>query len=110
MSYKGFFKPKNPTKYKGDPTKIIYRSSWELRLMAYLDDHPNVVQWGSEEFSIPYRSPIDNKIHRYFPDFWVKQIVDGKTEVLVLEVKHGGSTVPNGKLLKNIVWIGIGNL
>lgn len=53
----------------------------------------NVVQWGSEEFSIPYRSPIDNKIHRYFPDFWVKQIVDGKTEVLVLEVKPRAQTI-----------------
>jgi hypothetical protein len=93
MSYKGFFKPKNPAKYKGDPTKIIYRSSWECRLMAYLDDHPNVVQWSSEEFSIPYRSPIDNKVHRYFPDFWVKQTVNGKTEVLVLEVKPRAQTI-----------------
>jgi hypothetical protein len=93
MSYKGFFKPKNPTKYKGDPTKIIYRSSWELRLMAYLDDHPNVIQWSSEEFSIPYRSPIDNKVHRYFPDFWVKQNINGKMEILVLEVKPRAQTI-----------------
>jgi hypothetical protein len=106
MSYKGFFKPKNPAKYKGDPTKIIYRSSWECRLMAYLDDHPNVVQWCSEEFSIPYRSPIDNKVHRYFPDFWVKQTVNGKTEILVLEVKPRAQTIapkPQKKVTRQYV-------
>jgi hypothetical protein len=48
-TYKGFFKPKNPKKYRGDPTNIIYRSGWELKLMLYLDDHKEVVSWGSEE-------------------------------------------------------------
>lgn len=84
MSAKGFFKPKNPSKYKGDPTNIVYRSSWELKLMRYLDTHDEVVQWASEEFCIPYRSPIDSRIHRYFPDFWMKSR-DGR--VTVIEVK-----------------------
>ena len=70
-TYKGYFKPKNPKKYKGDPTNIIYRSSWECKLMIRLDEDPNVISWGSEEIIIPYRSPIDNKIHRYFVDFIV---------------------------------------
>ena len=88
MSYKGFFRPKNPTKYKGDPTNIIYRSSWEVKLMSYLDAHPDVVQWASEELVIPYRSPLDDKVHRYFPDFWVKKRTqDGSMEVVVIEVK-----------------------
>jgi hypothetical protein len=73
-SYQGYFKPKNPQKYKGDPTNIVYRSSWELKLMTYLDLHKDIVTWGSEELIIPYRSPIDNKIHRYFPDFIVTKI------------------------------------
>ena len=63
-TYKGFFKPKNPQKYRGDPTNIIYRSGWELKLMLYLDEHKDVVNWGSEELIIPYRSPIDGKVHR----------------------------------------------
>lgn len=84
MRYKGYFRPKNPNKYKGDPTNIIYRSSWELKLMSYLDAHPDVVKWSSEEFMIPYRSPVDNRLHRYFPDMWVKK-KDG--EVLLIEVK-----------------------
>lgn len=88
MSYKGRFKPKNPKKYKGDPENIIYRSSWELRVMKYFDDHPNVIWWASEELFIPYLSPIDRKTHRYFPDFIarVKQ-PDGKEKTLVIEVK-----------------------
>ena len=95
MSYKGLFNPRRPEKYKGDPTNIIYRSSWELRLMVYLDSHPNVITWGSEELIIPYRSPIDNKVHRYFPDFLVtKKNKDGKIETVVIEVKPLKETKP----------------
>ena len=95
MSYKGFFKPKHPSKYKGNPMNIIYRSSWELKLMDYLDKHPDIVSWQSEEFFIPYISPIDNKIHRYFPDFKVVKKIDGtKTETIVIEVKPKSQSVP----------------
>lgn len=91
MSSKGRFKPKNPQKYKGDPTNIVYRSGWELKLMGYLDVHEEVVQWASEEFCIPYRSPVDNRVHRYFPDFWVKKN-DGS--VMVIEVKPAVQAEP----------------
>jgi len=88
MSYKGYFKPRNPSKYMGDPTTIIYRSSWELKLMRYLDSHSDVIKWASEEFSIPYVSPIDGKVHRYFPDFLVKKRNQNKSiETVVIEVK-----------------------
>ena len=88
MSYKGWFRPKNPKKYKGDATNVVYRSNWELRVMKYFDDHPNVIWWASEELTIPYVSPIDNKTHRYFPDFIVKmRLKDGKVTTYILEVK-----------------------
>lgn len=88
MAYKGLFRPKNPKKYKGDSSNIIYRSRWELRLMDYLDKHPDVIQWASEEFTIMYLHPVDNRPHRYFPDFWVKKKgKDGKEEIWVIEVK-----------------------
>ena len=74
MAYKGKFRPQNYKKYKGDHTKIIYRSGWELTFMKYLDRQPEVLRWSSEEIVIPYRSPIDNRLHRYFPDFWVKTV------------------------------------
>lgn len=90
---KGFFKPINPQKYKGDPTNIVYRSSWELRLMSHFDLHRNVVWWQSEEKPIPYRSPIDGRVHRYFPDFLVSIInSNGKPETLMIEVKPRDQT------------------
>ena len=68
--HQGRFKPKNSAKYVGDPTNIIYRSSYELKFMKWCDINDNITEWGSEEVAIPYRSPIDNRIHRYFPDFY----------------------------------------
>lgn len=81
---KGKFTPKNPDKYLGNPTNIIYRSKWEFDLMRLLDINADVVCWGSEELVIPYRSPLDNRIHRYFTDFIMK---NKKGEVFVIEVK-----------------------
>ena len=72
MSYKGKYQPSYPKKYKGDPKNIVYRSLWERKFMVYCDKNENILEWQSEEFCIPYRSPIDNKIHRYFPDFFIK--------------------------------------
>jgi hypothetical protein len=96
MAYTGIFKPQNPNKYKGDPTKIIYRSRWELILMGQFDANPDVLEWSSEEIVIPYRSPIDGKIHRYFPDFWIKKrnASDRKIVEVLIEVKPKAQTVP----------------
>lgn len=65
---RGRFIPKNPQKYLGNPERILGRSSWEFRLFKWLDSTPAVLQWASEEFSVPYLSPLDNKVHQYFPD------------------------------------------
>ena len=56
MTYKGLFKPKNPSKYKGNINEIVYRSSWEKKMMIYCDTTKSVVEWGSEELVIPYVS------------------------------------------------------
>lgn len=88
MSYKGKYKPENPKKYKGDPTNIIYRSLWERKFMKYCDLNENVEQWQSEEFWIPYISPLDNRVHRYFPDFFVKyNDKRGNVRTVVVEIK-----------------------
>jgi len=93
QTYKGVFKPNNPSKYRGDFTNIIYRSRWELLFMSYLDKHPDVLQWSSEEIIIPYRSPIDGQLHRYFPDFWIKKRTrSGKINVTVVEIKPYAQT------------------
>lgn len=88
MSYSGKFKPKNYKKYKGDPTKIFYRSLWERRFMVYCDNNDKIIEWGSEELIIPYISPLDNKQHRYFPDFYIKYVNNkGQTVREIIEVK-----------------------
>ena len=88
MSYSGGFKPKNYKKYKGDPTNVFYRSLWERRFMVYCDNNPNILEWGSEEIIIPYKSPLDKKVHRYFPDFFIKyKNSSGKIIREIIEVK-----------------------
>ena len=61
--------------------------------MDYLDKHPEIVSWASEELAIPYLSPKDGKVHRYFPDFYVeKKNKDGKIHKLLIEVKPNKET------------------
>ena len=72
MSYKGKYKPSNPEKYRGDVTNIIYRSLWERKFLRYCDTNDNVLEYSSEEMFVWYRSPVDSKPHRYFPDFYIK--------------------------------------
>jgi hypothetical protein len=82
------WKPKNPEKYNGNVNEIWARSSWERRVMQWLDLSENVVWWSSEELPIKYYNPIDNKIHRYFPDFIIKvKKKDGMVMTYVIEVK-----------------------
>ena len=94
MAYSGTFRPRNPQKYVGDHTNIIYRSSWECRLMDWFDRNPNVISWASEEVTVPYKSPVDGKFHRYFPDFVVKiREQSGKTKTMMIEVKPKKQTM-----------------
>ena len=95
MSYKGRYSPSYPRKYKGNPSNIIYRSLWERKFMVYCDLNQNILEWGSEEIVIPYRSPIDNRVHRYFPDFYVKlKETTGKTKKYIIEVKPKRQSKP----------------
>tara|TARA_B100001057_G_scaffold491529_1_gene581987 strand:+ start:10142 stop:10576 length:435 start_codon:yes stop_codon:yes gene_type:complete len=95
MSYKGKYYPSYPKKYKGDPTNIIYRSLWERKFMVYCDKNNNILEWASEEIAIPYRSPVDNRVHRYFPDFYMKvKERGGKIKRYVIEVKPAKQTKP----------------
>lgn len=92
-TYKGLFKPRNPNKYVGDHTNIVYRSSWECRVMHWFDINESVISWASEELVIPYISPVDNKKHRYFPDFVAKmKLSNGSIKTYVIEVKPDKQT------------------
>ena len=95
MSYKGKYKLKNPEKYKGDPTNVIYRSLWERKYMVKCDTNENIIEWSSEEIALPYRSPIDNKVHKYFPDFFVKErLSDGSIKKYPVEIKPKKQITP----------------
>ena len=94
MAYSGRFFPKNPKKYRGDASNIIYRSTWERKVMNWLDTSLDILEWGSEELIIPYRSPVDGRIHRYFPDFYVKvRQKDDTIRVMILEIKPHKQTI-----------------
>lgn len=90
----GLFRPKYPKKYNGNPTRIIYRSSWELKFMKWLDLNVNIISWSSEELWISYRSPLDGKLRRYFPDFLIKmQDKTGKISTKMIEIKPKHQTI-----------------
>jgi hypothetical protein len=94
MSYKGRFTPKNPKKYRGDPTQIIFRSLWERKVMVYLDENPNILEWSSEETIVPYYDPSLRKHRRYYPDFIIRaRKSDGSITTMMLEVKPKAQTI-----------------
>lgn len=94
MAYKGRYRPSNERKYIGNPNNIIYRSLWERKFMQYCDLNENILEWASEEISIPYISPIDRKKHKYYPDFYIKyKDKDGKIKKSLIEIKPKKQTV-----------------
>lgn len=95
---KSRFKPSNPKKYQGDPNNIICRSSWERKFCLWCDKNENILRWASEEFSIPYLSPVDHRVHRYFPDYLIEvKEKGGKVKKYVVEVKPKKQTMPPKK-------------
>jgi len=56
--------------------------------MTFCDNNPNIMEWGSEEVIIPYRCPTDGRVHRYYPDFYIKvKSKSGLTSKYIIEVK-----------------------
>ena len=68
---------------------------WEFKFMKYCDHSPTVLEWGSEEVVIPYLSPVDGKVHRYFVDFYMKvKDNQGKITRYLIEIKPARFTQP----------------
>ena len=56
--------------------------------MKFFDSRPEFIHWNSEAVVIPYLSPADNKVHRYFPDFFIEYVdKNGSTQKEIVEVK-----------------------
>ena len=101
VSKKSIYNPSNPKKYKGNASNIICRSNWERRFCKWCDLSESILEWGSEEFFIPYLSPIDKRVHRYFPDFIIKvKESTGQVKTYVIEVKPKKQTKPPAKRKK----------
>lgn len=93
-TYKGVIDPKtlkNPQKYEGDISNIVYRSMWEKYVIHFFDQDPDVEKYASEELFFYYENPITGKRSRYFPDFYVK-LKNGERKVIEVKPKH--QTVP----------------
>jgi hypothetical protein len=87
----GVFKPKNAQKYIGKETPV-YRSGWELKFFRWCDDNPNVIEWASESVIIPYVSPIDRKVHRYYTDGVVAIKEPDGIKKYIIEIKPSAQT------------------
>ena len=97
-SIKSLFKPSKPRKYKGNPNNIICRSSWERKFCQWADKKENVISWASEEINIPYISPKDNRVHKYYTDFLIKvKESSNRIKTYVVEVKPKKQTLPPKK-------------
>jgi len=91
-SHKGLYSPTKPSKYTGNANMCVYRSLWERRFMQFCDMSESVLKWSSEEVVVPYRSPIDNRIHRYFVDFCVTAKTETGEETMLIEIKPKAQT------------------
>ena len=89
MAYSGRYSVKNPSKYEGDPTKVMYRSLWEKHAFKWCDDNSDIIKWSSEEVVIPYLYEVDRKYHRYFMDL---KITTKRGKTLLVEIKPDGQT------------------
>jgi len=89
----GIYSILNPEKYKGS-LPCIYRSSLELKVFRWFDNNLNVITWGSESVVVPYQSPLDGKLHRYFVDL-VAALKDrsGEIKKLLIEIKPHKQTM-----------------
>lgn len=95
----GRFIPKNPAKYVGNVNNIMFRSSWELQFFKWLDANDAVLRWGSEELAIPYISPLDMRVHRYFPDIIILyKHRDGTIKKEIVEVKPYSQSVATPRM------------
>ena len=68
---------------------VNYRSGLELKCLRYCDLNKYIKRYSLEPFCIPYVSPVDNKRHRYFIDFFI-EFQNGQK--FLVEVKSSGET------------------
>ena len=88
----GIFTPKNASKFIG--TKAVYRSGLELKFFRFCDDNSNIIKWSSENVVVPYISPLDGRVHRYFVDNFIIIKEGSTTKRYLVEIKPYKQTQP----------------
>lgn len=101
----GYYAIRNKEKYIGDPSLVIYRSSWEFSFCKWCDYSPSILRWSSEPFQVDYfdkvskleeckklgldpNNPANWQKKKYNVDFWVEiQKPDETIEKWIIEVK-----------------------
>lgn len=91
----GYFLPKNPEKYEGDVSQIIYRSSWEYKFLKFCDDNEKILKYSSEPVGIAYWNPVSKKTCKYWVDAYiVTKDKSGNLKKWILEIKPLKYTQP----------------
>ena len=90
---RGLYRPKNKNKYVW-VKHPEYRSSWELHFFQWCDRNQNVLEWASEAVVVPYISPVDNRVHRYFVDNVLILKEGSKNVKYLVEIKPFKQTIP----------------
>lgn len=103
MAYSGKYIIKKPNKYRGDPSKVTYRSHWEKLCFMWCENNPDIKDWSSEEIVVPYYYDVDKKYHRYFVDLKIT-FKNGKT--ILVEIKPEKETAPPKRPDKSKRYIG----
>ena len=104
MARTGFYELKNPHKYLGVNRKLKYRSMWERNIMKWCDMEHNIVRWSYEQIIIPYKSPIDKRNHKYYPDFYIERSNEKGIEKFLLEVKPQNQVINPAKKAKATIY------
>ena len=95
----GKFTPINKEKFIGSYAN--YRSGLELKFMRFCDNNPNVIKWGSENVVVPYISPLDGRVHRYYVDNFVVIKEGNIIKNYLIEIKPSKQTQPLKTNYKN---------
>ena len=88
----GIFVPKNQEKFIG--TKAVYRSGLELKFFRFCDNNQNIIKWGSENIVVPYISPLDGRVHRYYVDNYIVIKEGENIKKYLVEIKPSKQTIP----------------
>jgi hypothetical protein len=98
----GYYNLVNPDKYIGDPSKIIFRSSWEKKFATYCDHNDRILAWASEPVRIPYMNPVEKEIKPYNVDFYAKIQSETGYNEYIIEVKPSKQLIvpkqPTGRI------------